>query len=149
MILLSGEVYKQLNKDVLEAGKEYELGGLLLGYRFLCLHYVIAATTSDETDAKTNISFVLDGEKHRMYATEIMKKFRFQPDILGVWHSHTLEINRFSEQDKESNKQLARAIGNCVSMLITLNARTKDINLSACYLTANMKEHRCKVRRGQ
>lgn len=149
MILLTRKVYNQLNKDVQEAGNQYETGGLLLGYKLLGLYYIVAITASDEKDDTTNISFVLDGAKHKVYAAEIAKQFRVQPDMLGVWHSHTNEINHFSEQDKASHKQLVRSIGSSISMLVTMNGTTKELNLIASYITANAREYSCRVRKVQ
>lgn len=124
---------------------QYEVGGILLGYQILQRCYVVAVTFPTETGEKSKVSFVLDGEQHTAHISEIMQKFCYAPSVLGVWHSHICDIPVFSEQDRDSNKQLAVALDGTLSTIATLSMPMQQLNLTTYFVTAKGKEYLCKT----
>lgn len=144
-VVLTRKAYCRIRNSVIAANNEFEIGGVLLGYKFLNRYSVAAVTVSAEPADKSNVSFTLDGKWHTACALKYMQKFWRKPSILGVWHSHICDIDVFSEQDRQSNKRLAESFGDILSMITMLTMPSQDLKFTAYLISTNGKETLCQV----
>lgn len=140
-VLLSKNAYQKINSAFADAQGEYEVGGVLLGYKLWRIHYVIAVTVSNKSPQKSATSFFLDGKKHTALAAEEANKCCYPPVLLGVWHSHPNGMNTFSEQDRLSNKRLAQTFNGALSILVTADAA--ELCLKSYYISVDGAEIYC------
>ena len=143
-IIISKMAYRQLLNHVHANGFQYETGGVLLGYRFLWIFYIIGITFPRHFESATRTTFILNGEEHSEDAEKIMARFIPHLQLIGIWHSHTTPDNTFSLQDKETNKYLAGQIGRLISVIVTQQSKQNDIRLIPYYISKNSKELLCK-----
>lgn len=143
-VIISKIVCIQLMNHVHSTGFQYETGGMLLGYRFLWIFYVIGITFPRHSEKATRATFILNGEEHTEDAEKIMERFVPHLQLIGIWHSHTTEDNSFSLQDKETNKILVEQIGRMLSIIVTQRRGSNVIRLDPYYISANSREFLCK-----
>lgn len=144
-VFISKTAYTQIKDSVTKAENDFEVGGVLLGHKIFRQYFVIAVTTSTEIAEKSKVSFTLDGDWHTIHVLELVQKYIHKPSILGVWHSHICDIDAFSEQDRQSNKQLAIFLNGTLSIIAMLLMPLQTINLTAYFITASGKERICQV----
>lgn len=142
-VILSQNAYQQIKHSVAETGNQYEVGGILLGHKMRSLYFVVATTVPTEVVARSIVSFVLDGSKHTEHALKIMRHFQHEPLVLGAWHSHICDAAIFSEQDRQSNKQLAASLNGTLSMIATMPIQ--KLNLVTYFIATSGKEYRCQT----
>ncbi len=128
---------------MIRAGKSYESGGVLIGYKVFDTYYIVDATTPDLTKNSSMVSFVLDGPEHTRKATRIISKYLVKPEVLGVWHSHICDFDNFSEQDRQSNTILARALGEALSMIVTLQTDKHKVKMTTFLVTKDGRHFLC------
>lgn len=145
-VVMSRKVYNQIKDSVVNANNDYEVGGVLLGYKksFGC-YYIAATTIATEIAEKSKISFTLNGDWHTTRALELMQAFRRKPSILGIWHSHICGSGVFSEQDRRSNEQLAISFNGALSMLVMMSTPLQNLSLTAYFITPWGKEKPFRV----
>lgn len=141
-ILITQKAHLKIKNHIQAVNNECEIGGLLLGYRFLNCILITEITAINDTES-SSVSFVLNGEKHIEQAEKVIKKYLFKPILLGVWHSHTRNISVFSIQDQKSNSVLVSQIGSIISTIVTFSDVTKNCNYTSYYIKLNDKEHAC------
>lgn len=144
-VVLSKRAYGQIRDLVTDTGNRFEVGGLLLGYKCFARYHVVAATVPSETAERSQVSFVLDGDWHTARAFELMQEFQHKPSILGVWHSHICDVDVFSEQDRQSNEQLAICFHGALSMIAIWTASIQNLGLTAYFISPGRKERLCRV----
>ena len=144
-VVLSNKAYCQIRDCVTNAENNFEVGGILLGYKKFKRYSVVAVTSPTETAEKSKVSFILDGDQHTALAFEIMRTFRRKPSIIGVWHSHICEGATFSEQDRQSNMQLATSFHGVLSMIAVLAISLQDLRITAYYISPKGKESLCQI----
>ena len=143
-VIISETAYRQLLNHVHATGFQYETGGVLLGYRFLWIFYIIGITFPQHFETATRTTFVLNGEEHSEDAEKIMARFIPHLQLIGIWHSHTTEDNTFSVQDRLTNKYLVGQIGGMLSVIVTQQRKVNDIRLTPYYISETSKELLCK-----
>lgn len=144
-VVLSKKAYCQIRDSVTTAKNDFEVGGVLLGYKMFKRYSIVAVTIPTETAEKSKVSFTLDGDWHTDRALELMQMFRHKPSILGIWHSHICDGDTFSEQDRRSNKQLAISFNGVLSMIVMLTMPLQDLSMTAYFISPNGKERLCQV----
>lgn len=149
-VIIRKKAYRQLMSCVYATGLRYETGGMLLGYRFMRIFYIISITFPRRPERATRTTFILNGEEHTEDAEKIMGRFIPHLQLIGIWHSHTTEDNSFSLQDKETNKKLVEQIGRMLSVIIIPHRESNDIRMVPYYISVNRGESLCKfiIRRG-
>ena len=143
-VVLSKKAYRQIRNGVTNARNDFEVGGVLVGYKMFKRYHVIAVTTSAKTAEKSKVSFTLDGDWHTARALELMEAFRPKPSILGIWHSHICDGDTFSEQDRQSNMQLAISFNGVLSMIAMMTIPFQDLGITAYYISPKGKESLCQ-----
>lgn len=129
---------------MLEADNNFEIGGVLVGYRFWKFNFVVAATVSDAGENGSKVFFLLDGVEHTEKVNEIAESgFIWPPSVLGIWHSHICDGHNFSQQDKISNRVFAKTFGGALSMLVTQQAQTVLFSIS--YISDAGVEKDCTI----
>ncbi|MDO4343417.1 MAG: Mov34/MPN/PAD-1 family protein [Eubacteriales bacterium] len=144
-VVLSNKAYCQIRNSVTNAKNNFEVGGVLLGYKILRHYSVVAVTVPPKTAEKSKVSFTLDGDWHTARALELMQTFRRKPSILGIWHSHICDGDTFSEQDRQSNMQLAISFHGVLSMIVMMEMPLRDLRMTAYFISPNGKERLCQV----
>ncbi len=144
-VVLSKKAYCQIRDSVTTAKNDFEVGGVLLGYKMFKRYSIVAVTVPTETAEKSKVSFTLDGNWHTARALELMQTFQRKPSILGIWHSHICDGDTFSEQDRRSNKQLAISFNGVLSMIVMLTMPLQDLSMTAYFISPNGKERICQV----
>ena len=91
--------------------EEYEIGGIILGFRHNNEIEAIKAVSLPSTN-NNSYSYSLNGDK----ATVIVNSSEY--DLVGIWHSHINSCNHFSETDKKINLEFAELFGGIVSILV-------------------------------
>lgn len=139
-IIINKRAYDQLLRHVCCVNFQYETGGIVLGYKCLRMFYIVAFTFPQTHKNADRMRFTLNGKEHMREIEKIEKKFVFQPQFLGVWHSHTTEDISFSLQDQKSNELLANQFGEIISIIVIQKKKAFDIKLSPYYITRNRQE---------
>lgn len=145
VVYVTSKAHSKLKNAVNLTENEYETGGVLLGYKLLNRYYIIDVTAADEKECASRNCFYLDGNKHCSYVTETRKGYIIKPAVLGVWHSHTCEMNFFSFQDLETNKKIATLYNGALSMLLTTNM-FEGYLLNVYHIDENHTQELCKVK---
>lgn len=143
-VIIGKRTFRQLMCHIHATGFQYETGGVLLGYRFLWVFYIIGITFPRYSERATRTTFTLNGEEHTEDAEKIMERFIPHLQLVGIWHSHTIEDNSFSLQDRDTNKVLAEKIGRMLSVIITPYEESNGIRLVPYYISKNSIESLCK-----
>jgi len=99
------------------AGNETEIGGILLGHRLGRRYFVTAITMDVPMESANRRQFLLDGPKHTKEAQDIVSQFVICPEVLGIWHSHICDDDRFSEQDRAAHSILTLEFGSILSFV--------------------------------
>lgn len=144
-VFLSKHVLKKIKRSVADTKNQYEVGGILLGYKILCWYYIIDITVPSKLVDKSAVCFFLDGKHHTEQAKRIIKRFCYAPSVIGVWHSHICNITTFSKRDRQSNKQFAASFGEILSIIATFSSLSKTIKLATYYITTRGGECRCRT----
>ncbi|MCB7320855.1 Mov34/MPN/PAD-1 family protein [Lacrimispora sp. 210928-DFI.3.58] len=144
-VILSNKAYCQIRDSVTNAKNDFEVGGVLMGYKIFKHYFVVAVTVPTETAEKSKVSFTLDGDWHTARALELMQTFQRKPSILGIWHSHICDGDTFSEQDRQSNMQLAISFNGVLSMIVMMTMPLQDLSMTAYFISPNGKERLCQV----
>ena len=146
-VTLSEMAYSTIHDSVTKANNQFEVGGVLLGYRAFNCFYIVAVTAQTDMSEKSKVEFTLDSEWHMAQIEEISRTIRPELSILGIWHSHICDGDRFSDQDRRSNKQLAEAYDGVVSILATMPSQPGIVNVTVYYVPPSGAEHHCKTKR--
>lgn len=143
--MLSQNAYTTIRNCVNEANNQFEVGGVLLGYKFLNRFYAIAAIAQPGIEEKSNVSFTLNGEWNMSRIDEINRCRKWQLSVLGVWHSHIFDEDKFSIQDQRSNLELTRLYGRIISAIMIRSSSSNLVSITAYLVSRKVKETRCKV----
>lgn len=143
-VLLTKKVHLKIKSKVITTKNQNEIGGFLLGYKFLNFFFVTEITVTNDTES-TSVSFVLNGKKHIGQAKRLVKGKFLKPFIIGAWHSHICDIRKFSIQDKIANSLLASQIGEIISVIVTHN-QNGIYCYTGCYVKNDMLEHCCSTK---
>ena len=143
-IHFSQKVLSQIQHSLAEANRDFEVGGLLLGYHLQNCFSVVAATVSSPCPSDSAVSFTLDGPFHTKQALKLLHQFQNKPELLGVWHSHLCDAAVFSEQDRQSNRHLAADFDGILSVIV-VPLPQQHIHLNAYYIYPNGEEAVCDV----
>lgn len=144
-VIIGTSAYNELLNRVCDTSFQYEIGGVLIGYKYLRIFYIVALTFPRCYRNMGKVSFVLNGEEHTEDIEKIREGFLFPTKIIGVWHSHTLEDNSLSLQDRESNRLLVTRFGDMLSVVVTSQKGKKDIRLTSYYISKDNKTYICKA----
>lgn len=142
LVLYSERVYRQIEQEF-KINTCSEIGGLLIGYRIFRLFIVVGATISVSKEPLSQVSFELDGDDHSAQAEKIIRAGIVHPMIIGIWHSHLYDINRFSSQDRCSNQVMAYNLHGTLSALVTTGVANARMSLSTYYVPMNGNEQMC------
>lgn len=145
-VVLSKKAYGQIEDSMIAAKNDFEVGGVLLGYRIFGCCFVAAATVPAETSARSRVSFILDGDWHTACAADLMRSLRRKLRILGIWHSHICAGAVFSEQDRQSNTQFAASCNGALSMLVQLTP-LREVRMTVYDISADGRERLCRILR--
>ena len=132
IVIFSKKAYEQIVNCVKSADNEYEVGGVLIGYRLVNLFFVIGVTLSKNKANASKTTFVLDGELHTDKAVKIIEKYRIHPQVIGSWHSHILDDGNLSEQDRASNRLMASLLNGTLCTIVTMHDK---IRFNTYYIT--------------
>lgn len=112
---------QKIHNTVKSAFNRYEVGGVLLGHKHCDTYCIIDVTIPNKNSTKTYYEFKLNGDSETKAAIKVSLEYDYQLEFLGVWHSHPNQNLSFSNQDKITNKFLARKYDCVLSMLTILN----------------------------
>ena len=143
--MLSQDAFTAIGNCINEANNHFEVGGILLGYRFLNRFYVSSATAQLGIDDNSIVSFTLNGEWNMSRIAEINQCRKRKLSVLGVWHSHICDEDKFSMQDYRSNLELARLYGRIISAIMIKSSSSNLVSITAYLVSQNGEETRCKV----
>ena len=129
-VLITKKASDTIKRCMYDADNDYEVGGVLIGYKIGRVYLVVAATFSTKDKNSSRASFVLDGAEHTGKIDEIVSGYMCSPSVLGIWHSHICDGHNFSEQDKASHKILVKLLGGTLSMLVTKPAESILLSVS-------------------
>ena len=138
-IIVLENVCDKISKCILSIGNMYEVGGVLLGYRWLHTWFIVDVTIPIDQELKSKTVFLLDGEKETKMIKKIVSMYRIAPEPVGIWHSHVGGIKEFSDQDKESNSTYAQQIGGAISA-IAIPSLDKELEELVVYYILPTKE---------
>ena len=143
-VVFQKKAYQRITKAVIQTDNQYEVGGVLLGYK-ICGCYIIAdATTPENSNGQSKTTFILEGEYHALQAETLAKSFRYTPTVMGIWHSHICDGLVFSTQDEISNKQFAHIYKDAVSVLVIM--QSKKFLWRSYHLALDGKAYLCKTK---
>lgn len=143
-VIISKMAYRQLISHMRATGFQYETGGVLLGYRFLWIFYIVGLTFPRYFTRATRMSFILNGEEHAEDAEKIVGRFIPRLKLIGIWHSHITEDKSFSMQDRKTNELFTGQIGRMLSVIVTQCRESNGIRLIPYYISGNSGECLCK-----
>lgn len=143
MVIVSKDAYHQIKSSVINASGSYEVGGVLIGCKFLNFYFIKSVTVPLYTAEKSKVSFTLDGEAHTLAAQKIIERNKGKLFVLGIWHSHICDGDRFSEQDRKSNRELAASLGGAVSMLAVMSEN--NVRLTSYFINKSGREQRFRT----
>lgn len=143
-VIITRKASRAIREHILKVDCNYETGGILIGYRLCKVYFIVAVTISDKADGSSKVSFFLNGVEHMRKVNDIISCFRCPPSVLGIWHSHILDGHNFSEQDKTSNRILAKELNGTLSMLVT-KRHVQGVTLSISYISTTGVETSCNV----
>jgi len=144
IVIINKKALQTISQCVFEANNNFETGGVLIGYGFYKVYFVLASTTPSSNKNSSKISFLLDGAEHTRKANDIISSFKCSPNVLGVWHTHICDGHKFSERDKISNRILAKSLGGALAMLITQTGQ--NLMYSASYISTMGVEQDCVIK---
>lgn len=144
IVIINKKAYRQMLAWIHTTGFQYETGGVLLGYKFLWIFYIMGITFPRQIDGATRTSFILNGEEHAEDAKKIMEKFVPYLKLLGIWHSHTTKDYTFSVQDRMTNRLFVEQIGSGLSVIISWQGRKDNIQWFPYFISKNDREFLCK-----
>ncbi len=145
-VQISKNAYLQIQESVERAEKQYEVGGVLVGYQEGCALYIEAATTCEELCKEAMTSFVLDGEYHTQRAKQIIDAAEMPMSVLGVWHSHICDTARFSAKDRASNRTLAKVLGGVLSVLVAQSAENAETEIKGNYISEDGTQYSQEIK---
>lgn len=105
-ILIEQSAVTGIRERVAEEDGRREIGGLLLGYRFIDAIRVMRATFPGQLDVSTRISFHRRCPSHQLAASIWWARSAMKGDWVGEWHSHPEAKPRPSGMDIRSWKRL-------------------------------------------
>lgn len=121
--------YNKIQAAIAASGFCYEIGGVLLGYRFLNFWYIKDATIPEGGDVRSKIGFHMDSKTVKKAIVKIQKNSWIPIRTLGLWHSHICDIRTFSYQDRKTNQAWAHLMNGIVSVIITPKGK-KDLRFN-------------------
>lgn len=138
-IVVSSKAFLNIQTCVTVAENTYETGGILIGYKLCNTFFVVTSTSQEESEARSKVTFTLNGNEHTQKASQIISQFKFKPLVLGVWHSHICDGACFSELDRISNKSFAEFFNGALSMLAVM--QDDKISLTTHFISASGIDH--------
>lgn len=116
-VVISQSAFQKISDCITKANNLYEVGGVLLGHRFLRTYFIIDATIPISQELRSNILFELNGPKETQLANRLISQYHRKPSLVGIWHSHIGGMDTFSLQDKQSNQKFAEIVGGAISAI--------------------------------
>ena len=141
-VIVLPQTYHRIQKALVAAKNQYEIGGVLVGHKLPDGYVLLGATTPPDTQEKALAEFYLDGEYHAAEAEKISKRFWGRPKIVGIWHSHICDGATFSKQDGISNEQISRLYGGAISAIATM--WDKELTLNSYYVVPDGSFRMCR-----
>ena len=135
-VAVSKTVRKKLFNAFKQSDLQFEVGGVLLGYRLFNYWIVIDATVPVSTEQKKHFEFTLDGAEAEKAAALLIHRYWPPLSFIGVWHSHPGMNDVFSKQDRESNLQLACSSNGTLSALISEDEK-RDSKIDFYHIAAD------------
>lgn len=142
-VFIQKRVSNTIRCCISKADNNYETGGVLIGYKLGLLYIIVEATSTNSVSNNSNVSFLLDGAEHTRKFNDITAGIKCSPSALGVWHSHICDGHNFSEQDKISNRILAKSLGGALSMLVSKPGHSVLFSIS--HISAVGNEEDCVI----
>ena len=139
-VLYSRTARKQIWEAVNNTGLAYEIGGLLVGYRLLSVFYIIEVTFPNKLTEPSRVSFVLDGDAHKLSAIEIAQNYSPAPTLLGIWHSHICDGCHFSKQDRQINYEFATLLNGTLSAIVVRDIANSRFTVTNYYIERYKQE---------
>ncbi len=112
-----------------------ETGGVLFGAVSGDTMYVVEATDPGKNAFHSTVHLEMNTEYLNHVFPVISRLYKHDLDLLGLWHRHPGDFNRFSEDDDATNARYAEAIGGG-TLSILLNF-TPDGKLTVYYYDAS------------
>ena len=132
---INNDCVNYINKVVMDATGECEIGGILLGTRadkkIVVLEVVEISSITDST-----YSYSLDGD----LATEIANASNLE--FVGIWHSHINSCEHFSTADEKVNVELAGIFGGIISVLV-VSDKNEPLKVFAYLIDEDGETKRC------
>lgn len=144
-VLINKTAYRELLNHVHKTGFRYETGGLLLGYKVFRMFFVAAVTSQKFSKNMKRMTFILNGKEHTEKMQRIRKSVKIQPQLIGIWHSHTTDDDSLSLQDRKSNQLLAKQFGKIISVIITQKKEQVGVRVASYHISHNNRTSLCKV----
>lgn len=134
-IVFSDRAYAAILAEGL-ARDPLETGGILLGNCKECKDgtswYVVESTDPGLNTRHTTVHHEMDQKYHNHIYPILSRIYEEDLILLGLWHRHPGNFNRFSEDDNRTNAEYAKVIGmGAISVLLNF---TPEAQLTCYYL---------------
>ena len=117
-ILIEQSAMREIRKRVAEENGRREIGGLLLGYRFVDAIRVMRATFPGRLDVSTRMSFHRRCPSHQLAASIWWARSAMKGDWVGEWHSHPESNPKPSLIDVKSWRRMVAHTGKPMIFMI-------------------------------
>ena len=144
-VVFSRGAFRRLSLSIEETGNFYEVGGVLLGHYRFNTYFIIDVTVPVGQIDKSNISFVINGEKETVTIEKIRARYICPPLPLGIWHSHVTGIETFSIQDRISNQKFSQSFDGALSTIAVQSANIGTVKLKTYYIFPDGSEQFCET----
>ena len=125
-VFLSPRAFKEIKFCIAEAEDQYEVGGLLIGYKIGLDVIVIRTVKADGCNSRFSVE--IGGEKQSKCARRIIESYwPLKPKLIGVWHYHIYNNRHFSKKDIESTKLVSKILRGAVSILATKDEKNRIV----------------------
>ena len=123
-IILSDRAYTSILAEALSRDP-LETGGILLGYYEDDVWYVVEATDPGIKTFHNTVHHEMDEVYHNHVYPVLSRLYKQDLMLIGLWHRHPGDYNRFSADDNQTNESYADAIDNgTLSFLINFMPET-------------------------
>lgn len=111
-----------------------ETGGILLGVIDHGVWYVVEASDPGIQTTHTTVHHEMDQRYHNHVYPVLARLYETELALVGLWHRHPGDLNRFSAEDNHTNTKYAEAIGRGTLSFLLNFGRDGQAQLTCYYL---------------
>lgn len=124
-IVISDRAYAAIVAEALSRDP-LETGGILLGHYKQGVWYVVESTDPGIDTYHTTVHHEMDQQYHNHIYPVVSRLYEEDLMLIGLWHRHPGNFNRFSSDDNRTNAEYAKVIENgTLSFLINFDPKAQ------------------------